>query len=157
MPIPSYAYFDGIEGECEVQGREGSVEIIQMDHLVAIPVDIRDASATSARQHGGMKLVANIDKATPQLMQCVCTSKEIPTVKLEFYRLDKDGNQVLYYTITMNNVRVIGARTWFPNTNDPANGPFKDMMDYELRYDKIEWNYEKGNLSFADEWKVTSR
>lgn len=157
MPIPSYAYFDGIEGSSEVQGREGSVEIIEMDHLVDIPVDPRDASATGARQHHGMKLVANIDKATSQLMQCVCTSKEVPTVKIEFYRLDKDGNQVLYYTITMNNVRVISARTWFPNTNEPKNGPFKDMMDYELRYDKIEWNYADGNLSFADEWKVTSR
>jgi len=157
MAIASYAYFDGIEGSCDKEGREGSLEIVEMDHLVNIPVDPRDGSATSARQHHGVKLITNIDKATPLLMQSVCTSKVVPEVKIEFYQIDESGTETLYYTITMSTVRVISARTWFPNVLLPQNGEYKDMMDYELRYDKIEWTFADGNLSFADEWKVTSR
>ena len=43
MPEPSYAYFEGIEGGCTQKGREGSVLILDLDHVVDIPVDEKDA------------------------------------------------------------------------------------------------------------------
>lgn len=127
--------------------------ILQMDHVVEIPVDVKDATATGTRRHGAMELIANIDKATPLLMESVCRSKTIPKVKIEFWRTDESGTQVNYYNINMEIVRIVKAETWFPNVDDAPTSTYKDMMSYQLRYDKIEWVFTDGNLAFSDEWK----
>ena len=152
MPNISNAYFDGIAGSCEQEGREESVQILSMDHKVEIPVDVKDATATGTRRHGAMKLVANIDKATSQIMKCLCTSTPIPEVKIEFWN-NPEGEEVNYFTIIMKTVRVTGVRVWYPNVDDEDTTTYKDMVDYHLRYDEIEWIYTDGNLSFKDNWK----
>ena len=153
MPEPSYAYFDGIEGSCTQEGREGAVTILQLEHTVEIPVDVKDATATGTRRHGAMKIWANIDKATPLLMKCVTQSATVPEVKIEYWRTDETGTQVNYYNTVMTNVRVVKAEHWFPNVDKASTSTYKDMMTYELRYDKIEWTFTDGNLSHSDEWK----
>lgn len=153
MPNTSYAFFDGIEGSCVQASREGSVQILSMEHVVEINVDVKDATATGTRRHGAMKLIANIDKATPLLMECVCTSKTIPTVSLQFFNISEEGKEVNYYNINMEKVRVVKAKTWYPNVDDESTKTYKDMMTYELRYDKISWEFTDGNLEFTDEWK----
>jgi len=153
MPNPSYAYFKDIEGSCDQAGREGSVTILEMSHVVEIPVDVKDATATGTRRHGAIKLVANIDKATPLLMQCVCESKAIPTVKIEFWRTNNEGLEENYYNVELEAVRIVKAETWFPNVDDAKTTTYKDMMTYELRYDKITWTYTDGTLSYEDQWK----
>jgi len=152
MPNPSYAYFDGIEGSCDVEGRAGSVEILDLDHVVEVPVDVKDSTATGTRRHGAMKLTANVDKATPLLMESVCLSKDIPTVKIEFWRIEDGGKQVNYYTINLEKVRVVKVQHWYPNVDDAPTATYKHMVTYELRYAKIEWIITDGNLSFSDEW-----
>lgn len=154
MPNTSYAYFDGIEGSCIQSGREGAIQILEMEHLVEINVDAKDATATGTRRHGAMKLVANIDKATPLLMECVCTSKTVPEVKIQFWTINDEGKEVNYYNIIMAKVRVVKAKTWYPNVDDEDTKTYKDMMTYELRYDKITWEYTDGNLQYSDEWKT---
>lgn len=153
MPEPIYAYFDGIEGSCIQEGREGSVTILSMDHTVEIPVDVKDATATGTRRHGGIVLVANIDKATPLLYECVTRSKTISTVRLEYWQTDEGGNQVNYYTINLEKVRIVKVQNWFPNVDDSNTTTYKHMMTYELRYDKIEWAFTDGNIAWSDEWK----
>lgn len=153
MPNTSYAYFDGIEGSCVQSSREGSVQILSMNHGVEINVDTKDATATGTRRHGAMRLVANIDKATPLMMECVCTSKTIPSVKLEFWNINDEGKEVNYFNILMEKVRVVKGEIWYPNVDDDATKTYKDMVNYDLRYDKITWEYTDGNLQFSDEWK----
>jgi type VI secretion system secreted protein Hcp len=153
MPIPTYATFDGIEGSCQVKGREGTVEVLEYNHIVEIPVDVKDSSATGTRRHGPVKLVANVDKATTGLMECVCTSKAIPTVELAFFQIGDDGKQTHYYNVKLENVRVTNTRMWFPNVDDAPTKSYKHMVDYELRYEKITWTFMDGNLEFSDAWK----
>ena len=152
MPLVSYAYFDGIEGSCTQAGREGSVEIRELEHIVEVPVDNNNATATGTRQHGGLKLTANIDKATPLLMKSVCNSSPIATVKIEFWEIDGEGKQVNYYNIEMENVRIVAGKTWYPCTDDEKKTNYKHMMTYTLRYDAINWIYTDGNLSHRDQW-----
>lgn len=153
MPHASYAKFDGVDGSCTQEGREGCVTILSMDHVVEVPVDVKDASATGTRVHGAIELVANVDAATPGLMECVCTSKTVPTVKIDFYQIDEEGKEKLYFYVEMTAVRIVKANLWFPNVDDEPTRPYKHMMTYSLRYDKITWKYTDGNLEFSDEWK----
>ncbi|MBN2719182.1 MAG: type VI secretion system tube protein Hcp [Deltaproteobacteria bacterium] len=152
MPNVSYAFVDGIPGSCKQEGREESIQILSLKHTVEIPVDVKDATATGTRRHGAMTLVANIDAATPLMMECVCTSKTIPTVEIKYFNINDEGLEQNYYTIKMEKVRVTKATHWYPNVDDETTKNYKDMIDYELRYDKITWMYTDGNKEFADTW-----
>jgi len=153
MPEPIYAYFDGIEGSNTQEGREGAVQVVAFEHIVDIPVDAKDASATGTRRHGGIKLTCNVDKAITQLHECVTRSKTIDNVKLQFWQTDETGTQKDYYYLKLEKVRIVKARTWFPNVDDSPTATYKHMVDYELRYDKITWEFTDGNLAWSDEWK----
>ncbi|MCB2186781.1 MAG: type VI secretion system tube protein Hcp [Deltaproteobacteria bacterium] len=153
MPLPIYVKFDGIDGSCQVQGRENTVQVLALDHLVHIPVDVKDASATGARQHGAMTMTANVDKAFPNLMKSCCTSQAIKTVTADFYQIDDQGQQKKYFTIKLENARVTDIKTWIPNVDDAATSTYKHMADYGLRYEKITWTIHDGNIEFSDEWK----
>ena len=153
MPLPIYAKFDGIEGSCQVKGREGTVEVLSFDHIVEVPVDVKDATATGTRRHGAVSLIANIDKATTGLIESTCTSKAIATVTIDFYTIGDDGKQKKYYTIKLEGSRCTSAHMWFPNVDDAPTKSYKHMMTYELRYEKITWTFLDGNLEFSDAWK----
>jgi type VI secretion system secreted protein Hcp len=152
MPNVSYAFVDGIPGSCIQKDRDGAIQILALDHSVEIPVDIKDATATGTRRHGAMKLVANIDSATPLMMECVCTSKTIPTVEIKYFNINDEGKETNYYTIKMEKVRVTRVQHWYPNVDDEATKNYKDMINYELRYDKITWVFADGNIEFSDTW-----
>ena len=153
MPLPIYAKFDGIDGSSKVKGREKTVECLAMDHIVEIPVDEKDSSATGARRHGAMKLTANVDKAYVNLMKHCTTSKPIKTVTVDFFEIDETGKQKKYLTTKMENSRVTGVRTYVPDVDDKGNASSKHRGEYELRYEKITWTYHDGNIEHSDEWK----
>ncbi len=153
MPLPIYAKFDGIEGSCQVKGREKTVEVLAFNHLVTIPVDEKDATATGARRHGAIELTANIDKAYVNLMKACCTSTPIKKVELDFYMIDEQGKQKKYFTIKLEKARVTDVRTWFPNVDDQPTARYKHMVTYGLRYEKITWTFVDGNIEFSDAWK----
>ncbi len=153
MPIPCYAKFDGIDGSSEVKGREGTVEVLAFEHLVEVPVDVKDATATGTRRHGAVQLTADIDKATTGLIECTCSSKAIPTVEIDFYMIGDDGKQTKYYSVKLENSRVTSAKMWFPNVDDAPTKSYKHLMTYDLRYEKITWTFLDGNLEFSDAWK----
>lgn len=154
MPNPSYAFFSNdIKGVCDVADMEDSIEILELYHAVEIPVDVKDASTTGTRRHGAMKLVANIDSATPLLMDCVCKSKVIDSVEIKFRRQTSAGEPEIYFTIAMETVRVTKVETWYPNVDDDRTTNYKDMVNYELRYDKIKWLYTDGNIEATDSWR----
>jgi type VI secretion system secreted protein Hcp len=153
MPLPIYAKFDGIEGSCQVKDREGTVQVLAMDHTVEVPVDVKDATATGARRHGSLTLTMNIDKATPNLIESVCKSKAINSVEIDFFQIDEEGKQKKYFQMKLEKSRVTKHRMWFPNVDDKPTESYKHMVDLDLRYEKVTWTWLDGNLEFSDAWK----
>lgn len=153
MPLPAYAKIDGIKGSCTVKGREGTVQVLALDHDVTIPVDPKDSTATGAREHGAVELTADIDKAYVNMMKACCTSTAISSIELDFYEIGDDGKQKMYFKLKLDKARVTSVRTWFPNVDDKVTDKYKHMVTYGLRYEKITWTFSDGNIEYADAWK----
>jgi type VI secretion system secreted protein Hcp len=153
MGEPAYIYFEGIEGSCTQEGREGSCEVLAVDHQVNIPSDEKDATATGTRVYQPLVITKEIDKASVLLLECVARSKSIPRVRLEFWRTDETGTQMNYYNIQLEGVRITGVKTELLNVQYPENGPIKAREKVAIRYDKITWVWTDGNLAFTDEWR----
>ncbi|MBN2340301.1 MAG: type VI secretion system tube protein Hcp [Deltaproteobacteria bacterium] len=154
MPIPAYMFIDGIPGSVTVAGREGSVEVLALDHSVDVPIDVKDATATGTRRHNSLVITKVIDQASPLLQECVCRSKTIPKAEIKFYKIDDSGTEIHYYSITIEKLRAVVGKTELPNVAYPENALVDVREKWAFRYEKITWLYVDGSFEFSDEWKL---
>jgi type VI secretion system secreted protein Hcp len=156
MPTPCHLTLIGesqgeIEGGCEHDGREGTIIVQSVDHVVEIPTDSRGIS-TGRRVHRPMTITKEIDCSTPMLYQALCTGERLTEVTLDWYRVEESGGQELYYTVYMQNVIISKLHPWMPNTLDQKNSGFRHMEDVSFMYEKIRWTWVQDGIEFDDTW-----
>lgn len=153
MPLPAYMEIDGIQGSCDVQGRNGNVEVVGFNHEVYMPSDRKDGSATGTRVHKDLVIIKNYDKASPTLYQYLCNGKIIPSAKLKWYKIDEQGVEKEYFNHMLQDARITSIRPYMPDVDNPANEQYKHMEEVSFRYEKITWKFLEGNVEFQDSWK----
>lgn len=165
MPNPIYVWFKGATqgviaghgswpGEDDQKGREDSCLVHEFSSEVEIPVDLQSGQASGRRQHHPISLMKRIDKASPKLLQALCTNEVLTEVRFEFYRHDQMGKQEKYYTIKLEQAVLVEIKQWFPPTTDPTKSHYQHMETVSLMYRKIEWTWEKGGITSQDDWQT---
>ncbi|MFP2050458.1 type VI secretion system tube protein TssD, partial [Escherichia coli] len=96
MAIPAYLWLkdDGgadIKGSVDVQGREGSIEVVALDHDVYIPTDNNTGKLTGTRTHKPFTFTKEIDASSPYLYKAVTTGQTLKTAEFKFYRINDAG------------------------------------------------------------------
>lgn len=154
MPTPIYMNInDGaVKGSVEIAGREGTVEIIEMDHDVHIPTDIHSGRSSGVRQHGRMNVRAAVDASTPYLYKAVTEGETYDTVKFSFFQIDDTGTEVEYYTILLERVKVASIKLDVPNVKNTEKEHYPHMVEYGFVYGKITWTWTDGALEHTDDW-----
>lgn len=104
MAIPAYLWLkdDGgadIKGSVDVQGREGSIEVVALDHDVYIPTDNNTGKLTGTRTHKPFTFTKEIDASSPYLYKAVTTGQTLKTAEFKFYRINDAGPGYLNYLI----------------------------------------------------------
>lgn len=138
-----------VEGSCTIEGREGSVEVLALDHSVYIPVDSATGDLTGTRYHQPIVITKRIDKTSPWLHSAVCQGRRLLQVRLASYRIDDTGTEVEYFNCVLENVKVQSVETFLDNVRDIG----KSRMPLErvvLLYDKVTWTFVDGNLQASD-------
>jgi type VI secretion system secreted protein Hcp len=153
MPTPAYMKIEGIPGSVQVSGREETVQVLALDHELHIPVDKKDSKATGTRLHGDFIFTKNYDMSSPELFNCLCNGKVIPKIELFWYEIKPSGSEEVYFTHILEEVRVVRIKSEMPDVDNEANEHYKHMERVSLRYEKITWRYEDGNIEFSDSWK----
>lgn len=156
MPIPANMWLkdDGgadIKGSVDVKDREGSIEIIGLTHGLSLPVDTASGKITGPRQHSAMLIEKEVDSSSPYLNRAVATGQTLKSAEIRFYRINDAGQEVCYYIILLENVRVTSVNTSIPNTK-VASSQMNHVESVCLNYEKITWHFVDGNIKFADAW-----
>lgn len=76
VPVHIWFYDDGgslIKGSCDVQDREGSVEIRGLTHNLSIPTDPLSGRLTGTRKHALFLFEKEIDSSSPLLLTILAT------------------------------------------------------------------------------------
>ncbi len=158
MAVPVYSFWknesgSAVEGAVTVQGREGSVEITKIDHEVNIPEDRFKGTPTGVRVHKPVNITAIMDSATPYFFDACVRGKNFESVEFKFYRITDTGKEEEYYNILLEQVRVIGVKTYQADMLDPNMDAYNHHVDVKLRYQKIIQTYIDGNITFSDKWE----
>ncbi len=156
MPMPGNLSITGefqgvIEGSCDIEEREGTILVQAFDHAVEVPTDQRGVAA-GRRVHRPMMISKEIDKSTPMLYQALCEEENLTEVRLDWYRIDSMGTEELYFSIILENARIMRIHPWVPNVLDRRNEGLRHMEDVFFSYEKITWIWEPDGIEYEDAW-----
>ncbi|NIF32411.1 type VI secretion system tube protein Hcp [Enterobacter sp. Cy-643] len=154
MAIPGnmWLYDDGgalIKGGCDVENREFSIEFKGFHHNLATPTDDFTGKPTGKRIHSPVMVVKEFDYSSPYLYKAVATGQALQKAELKFYKISDAGQEVEYFNILLEGVRIVSVSPSMASPEDKNNNHLETV---ELRYEKITWKHCDGNIIFADAW-----
>ena len=152
MPLECAVYYsDGIKGANSKGGREDSSAVVEFEHEVSSPVDTQMGSVSGARVHGAVELTKEIDTASPSLYQACTTGQTLEELRVEWFRINPQGQEEVYFTHTLSGVKVTSVKELLPNTKDPSKEQYRHLERLRLLYEKINWKHEDG-FEHQDAW-----
>ncbi len=152
-------YSDGIEGDADLKGAEGASEILGYLHETSVPIDLETGRITGSPVHTPIRVTKALDKATPLLMQANLTGQPIEQLRFEFWRTTREGASELYYTITIEDVRLARINTFLANPDElgavtmpetPVLGTVA-LETVSATYGRIKWQLA-GGVEYEDTW-----
>jgi type VI secretion system secreted protein Hcp len=145
-------WIDGVKGGCTVSGREDSIEVLEFEHEVRIPTDPDTGALTGTRKHEAFTIVKAYDKASPLLYKAVCEGLTYKKVKVEWYRIDDEGAEQVYFIHQLEGVKICSVKPYMPNVKSKEFERYVHMEQISMRYAKIKWQYPDGNIEHSDSW-----
>jgi len=140
-----------IEGDVTIQGREGTIEVLEFHHMVSIPTDPNTGQQIGERRYQPFIFTKRIDKASPLLLRALARGEHLPKATFRFYRINHSGMEEHYYTIEFLNVMVVALEPLSPNNHDPDNQSFPHMERVRLAFAGIIQRWEPDAIEFEDE------
>lgn len=129
-----------IEGSITAKGLEGTIPVVTFEHSVHIPTDPQSGLPTGKRVHHPLIVTKYIDKSSPKLFQALVTG-ETCSVILRYYETGSTGAAEHYFTIELQNAKLLEIRAFAPNYEQVS-----------FTYQKIIWTWEKDGISTEDDW-----
>ncbi|UFH51058.1 type VI secretion system tube protein TssD [Pseudomonas sp. KNUC1026] len=157
MAIPVYLWLkdDGgseIKGDVSIVKREGSIEVVALEHEVAIPTDDSSGAIAGTRVHKPFVFTKQIDCSSTYLFKAVTTGQTLKEAKFVFFKINSAGTEEEYYSVTLENVKVASVAMAMHHVKE-ANAQKKGHEEVvELRYEKATWFFKEGNLQHSDSW-----
>ncbi|ALS62887.1 type VI secretion system tube protein TssD [Pandoraea norimbergensis] len=157
MAIPGYMYLTDnagkkIQGSVTIKGREGSVEVISYDHEIFVPTDGNTGKLTGKRVHQPFIFLKEKDRSSTELQKAMSSGKTLQEVTLQEYAVNSAGQEEIYHTIVMTNVKIVRVKATMQNIKDPLFEKFNHMETVELRYEAIKWTFVDGHHEYEDTW-----
>jgi type VI secretion system secreted protein Hcp len=157
MAIPAYLWLkdDGgadIRGSVDVAGREGSIEIIGLNHGVELPTDNATGKTKAPRKHSPFTFDKETDASTPYLYKAVTTGQKLQSAEVKYYRINDTGQEVEYFSTLMEGVIVISIGPAMYDVKSKYGEQRNHLDLVELMYEKITWRYADGNIIHSDTW-----
>lgn len=138
VPIHLFLNDDGgavIRGSCDVQGREGSIELRELHHCLTIPTDPMTGKVTGTRQHSPFQFTKELDSSSPYLFKAAATGQTLKSAEFRFYNISDAGQEVEYYRITLESVKVILVSPLMHDTRGCPGTGHMEAVALKLRED----------------------
>jgi type VI secretion system Hcp family effector len=130
---PGFLFIENVPGESIEKSHLGWIEIHGFQHRFGWRAGDSDARARSLeRSFDELRIVKQVDKASPRLIEGLTRGTVYPSAVLEFVLAD--NRSARFYRIKLENVSVAGL-----DLSAQSAGP--DVEEARLRFETIEWTY----------------
>jgi len=141
-----FLHIDGIEGESTAAGHEGSIEILSWSWGMSNSGSFSSGGGAGKVNVQDISFVKRYDKASPKLMEKVCTGTHIPKATLSVRVQQPDVAQTTIFEVT--GVLVSSIRPGGTTGTDQL-----PLEEVSFNFEKIKVTYDKmeGGISTAHE------
>ena len=143
-----------IKGSVSQTGREDSIMVYGWNHQIVSPRDAASGLPTGKRQHKPLKLICEIDKATPLLYNVLVNNENINTFILNMWRPSRTGQEEQFYTVELFNANLASIDVESLNNKIPENMRLPELITYAFTYEKIIWTWQDGGIMAEDDWQA---
>jgi type VI secretion system secreted protein Hcp len=158
MPLECALYYTdalGIKGSNIKGGREDSSAVIELNHEVRSPRDVQTGQATGARIHSPVRILKEVDAASPLLYKALTRNEILPELEIKWYRV-VDGVETEYYHHKLKNVRVVSVEDVLLNSKGTEFEHMPHVERVALGYEEITWTWDDGGLEHSDNWRAAA-
>jgi type VI secretion system secreted protein Hcp len=135
------------QGRFRAEGRsDNKILASGFTYSVKSPRDVATGMASGKRMHQPIIISHEVGASSPQFFQALVTNEILKNVILEFYTVDRAGKQILSYTITLDDARVV-------DFNQKMDGD-KVWEDISFTFQKIELSNKTGGTMAEDTWSI---
>ncbi|CBL44792.1 Protein of unknown function (DUF796) [gamma proteobacterium HdN1] len=159
MECSAYLELTGSEqgtllGDCQKRGRENLIELLEFQHCVEIILGSTGQHAgTGKATHRPIEFTKEIDRSTPKLYQALCQRERLDSAHFRWYRYTSQGAEDLYYSIRLENARILCIQPWTPNPLSPKDDHHRYMERIRLGYERITWSWgPEGSVEYETDW-----
>ncbi len=103
------------------------------------------------RRHEPIVFRKEVGACTPQIIQALCRNEKLDLVLFEFLRTDPNGNEIVYFTVKLEDAQICGHRLVAEDSTDPARSRLLGE-EVSLACRRIEWESKTGQTKTADDW-----
>ena len=136
-----------IQGGCKIKGREGSIDVLAIDHNITMPFDSDTGANTSPRKHAPFTILKAIDSSTPTLQKACCNGEILQSIKISLYKINDLGQEQEFFLYNFSRAKVVSISPIISTVSNVGS-----MEQVSFSYQTIGWNYPDGNIGYKDTW-----
>lgn len=122
-----------IAGDVTQAGREDTFAINEVHHLIH-----HNASAT---QHEPLIVMTDLSKGAPLLLQALDTQESL-TVAIDFWRVARSGQMVMFYRMELTGARLVAAEPMMFDNQTVDGRSLPERIRLRFDYDQITHIYQ---------------
>lgn len=154
MPIPVALSLEiggqRIQGGSTFRGREGTINVLDFQMGVETPREPGSGMAAGRLIYQPITILKEIDRSTPLLYRALTQNLVVDRGIFKWYRVDSTGREAHYFTIALEQGRVVQVKTVLPNIQEAANRDRTAYDQVQFRFQTIRWTFEEGGIEHED-------
>ena len=142
-----------IDGDVEQEGREASIRGYRFSSMTKIPRHESTGQPTGNRTHYPVIFTKHADKSTPLLWQAMTTGERLTSVKFDFYRINQQGENENFYSVTLYDAMIVEMETDLADTSTTVDTMADEIREHlHLTFRRIEWEMHVDGTAAANDW-----
>jgi type VI secretion system secreted protein Hcp len=148
------------KGESPKEQQKEKIPGLSFDYTVKSPIDPATGHSSGKRIHEPVRFVKEWGASSPQFFNALVSNETLKKVEFEFWRTDQSGKQVLYYTTTLEQARVVSVRQFSSDakvqgssTSKLTSATANELEEISLTFQKITVANKQAATSGMDDWQ----
>ena len=139
-----HLYLVGAQGQA-IKGESIQTSLGRQDSIECVQVDMNVMNDTALRADT-IRVIKRIDKSSATLLRSLVSREVMKSAVFKFFRPNPtgDGTTQQFYTVTLNNARIVGIKQFVPNCIEPASSNYPPQEIVTIGFSAIRWTYLDG-------------
>jgi type VI secretion system secreted protein Hcp len=126
----------------------GSIPVVEFNYQPQSPRDAATGQASGKRMHETLRIMKEVDAASPQLMKAMTSNEVLKDVLIEFVHPGPGGKEEMYKTMHLMDAMISAVH----RTGGTGAGKAGEREEITFTFQKIEMTSRDGKKMASDDW-----